>query len=293
MITEICDRLHFPQEATRTFGDCLTCILAEERTSAWLSQARELYFSDTPEAHTELLRRVSEETGIHRYTVDMVFLLFCIPWLREAYRNAGLPEELLWETMSDLRSKLMECKAVHDLWGNFVAYWYRGFFTLQRFRLGRLEFEHKPYPGEDYRGIVRRGDQVVNCHIPSGSPLTTQSVLESLGRAYDFYRDELRDGKLVVICHSWLLYPPHYGVFPEDSNLRKFYDLFQVTHWEPDEKNSDFWRIFNRFYDESWKNAPADTALRRNFLRYFEQSGTMGNGYGVLLFDGNTVLTGP
>lgn len=290
MIAEICRRLHFPPEAEVSLCAHLARIMEQEAAAGWLAQARELYFSGAPEGHAELLQRIADKTGIHRYAVDLVFLLWCVPRLREKYREAGLPGELLWETMSDLRSKLMECKAVHGLWGNFVAYWYRGFYTLQRFRLGRLEYEIKPYPDEEYKGIVRKGEPVINCHIPSGSPLTQEAVLISLARAFDFYRDYHRSGKLVVICHSWLLYPPHYEVFPRNSNLRGFYDLFEVTHWERDEENRDFWRIFDRFYDESWRDSPADTTLRRNFLRYFEQGGTMGNGHGVLLFDGERIL---
>lgn len=288
MIAEICEKLGFPTEAVGALRESFGKI--REQAAPLLSQARELYFSQAPEGHTELLQRIAEETGIHRYTVDLVFLLYCIPRLMEAYRNAGLPEDLLWETMSDLRSKLWECKAVHGLWGNFVAYWYRGFFTLQRFRLGRLEFEIKPYPGEAFKGLVRQADPVINCHIPSGAPLTREAVVDSLKRAYHFYGDLHRDGKLVIICHSWLLYPPHYDVFPRGSNLRKFYNLFEVTHWEQDAENKDFWRIFDRFYDESWRDSPSDTTLRRNFLRYFEQGGTMGNGHGVLLFDGKRII---
>ena len=35
---------------------------------------------------------------------------------------------------------------------------------------------------------------------------------------------------------------------------------------------------------------PQDTRLRRNFLHYFREGGTLGEGHGILLFDGEKLI---
>ena len=32
-----------------------------------------------------------------------------------------------------------------------------------------------------------------------------------------------------MVCHSWLIYPPHGELFPAGSNMRKFYELFTIV----------------------------------------------------------------
>ena len=135
---------------------------------------------------------------------------------------------------------------------------------------------------------LKKGDVVYNCHIPSGSPLAPEAVMDSLRRAHAFYQPE--NGVLPVICHSWLLYPPHKKVFPPASNLLRFAEMFDVTESEVSPDYNDFWRIFHCPYHASLKNLPRRTELQRNFAAYLQQGNQMGLGLGVLLFDGKTIL---
>ena len=38
--------------------------------------------------------------------------------LRENYRAAGLTDELFWDTIADLKFKLIECHDVYGIWGH-------------------------------------------------------------------------------------------------------------------------------------------------------------------------------
>ena len=64
---------------------------------------------------------------------------------RRDYLAQGVCEEIFWDTFCDLRYKLLECKTIHGVWGNFVASWYPIFYTCQIVKLGRLEFENAVY----------------------------------------------------------------------------------------------------------------------------------------------------
>ena len=73
--------------------------------------------------------------------------------------------------------------------------------------------------------------------------------------------------------------------------MRKFYELFDVVESEVQEDNEDFWRVFNREYSpEILDQVPADTTLRHRFLEFLRTGRIMGNGYGILLFDGEKIL---
>jgi len=60
--------------------------------------------------------------------------------LRVMYEKNGIPLDVYYDTMRDLRYKLMECYKMHGVWGSFVASWFCGAFVLDRFEIGRLQY---------------------------------------------------------------------------------------------------------------------------------------------------------
>lgn len=295
MIANTMERLGFPSEAVASLQAACDRILAEPKAQVWIEQAKTLLFDGAEKEFLVPLEKLALVSDVDRRTSDMVFLLLCIELLKERYAVEGLPEELLWNTMMDLRYKLMECMQIHGVWGTFVTSWYGNFYRLGRFALGRLQYEKKPFRFEEgmcYRGLVRAGDLVLHTHIPSSGPLLYEDVMDSLRRAYDFYREDLREGKLVFDCSSWLLYPPYFKtVFAEGSNLHRFGSLFDVIQEKEDTEYADFWRVFGLPYsDENLLAAPTDTSLRRRMKDYLLSGGKMGSGYGVILFDGEKII---
>ena len=288
MIKEFGEKTGFPPEAI-AFLEEKFCIMQQKEMMNPLYAAMDNFFFETDRGYFERLQEISKKTEIHRMTVDMIFLILCAKPLHYIYRQEKLGEELFWDTMCDLQYKLMECKQVFNVWGTFVTGWFQRFYLCERFKLGRLQYETAPFPYESYKGILKKDDTVYNCHIPSCGALTPDAILDSLKRAYAFYKP--KDGILPVVCDSWLLYPPHKDVFPTGSNLSKFAALFDVIDSAASENNHDFWRIFGCNYSPDLKALPNDTKLRRNFIDYLSQGNHMGCGFGVLLFDGEKIMT--
>ena len=141
-------------------------------------------------------------------------------------------------------------------------------------------------------GDVDEGDPLVMIHIPSSGPLLQEEVMDSLKRAYGFYKDRFTDGIVRFFTHSWLIYPPHVEqVFPKNSNLQKFASLFRIAFTDVQENNHDFWRVFYCDYDENnLDSVPQDTALQRNLLAFIKQGNKMGNGLGMILHDENGII---
>ena len=88
-----------------------------------------------------------------------------------------------------------------------------------------------------------------------------------------------------------MIYPKHKEIYGENSNLRKFYELFDIIDAVENQSNHNFWRIFNVDYSpETLDSAPEDTSLQRGFEAYIKQGNCMGTGKGVLLFDGEKII---
>ena len=121
---------------------------------------------------------------------------------------------------------------------------------------------------------------VLSCHIPASGPLLLDEVEESFKLAYDFFKIS---GPMVVVCSSWLLYPPFYEeVFKKGSNLSKFYELFDVVDSNERAITADAWRVFGTLETDLDK-LPQETTLQRNLLAFLKAGNSMGGGYGVLV----------
>lgn len=200
------------------------------------------------------------------------------PELEADYRKQKWGPQLFSGFLADLESKLREYYTIHGLWGTDKEDWYERFFDFTIVSLGRLEFEATLWDLADQPDRVKRGDPTFKCHIPSTGPLPRDAVLNSLRRAYRFFDQK---GDMVIQCKSWILYPPHYPLFPEDGNLRAFQDLFRVVEVH-ERGDRDLWRIFGRDWADPVKR-PLDTTLRRNFARWLEEGHVMGTGFGYLI----------
>lgn len=287
MLKTLCDELDFPEEAGTYFASLERRIQAQETLVSVMEAAKQDYFEEGLQ-HLELLAEVAERMDAHPYSIHMLLLLRCAPDLRKVYEARGWEDSLFLETMGDLRCKMLECRRLYDVWGTCVLHWFRPFFRCDRVALGRLQFERRPWYGPGCEPWLTEGEPAWWCHIPSGAPCRPEDVLDSLRRAYAFFGFD--GGIFAVSCKSWMLYPPHVPLFPEGGNLAEFHKNFHVFFQE-ERENTDLWRIFGRKELGDPCTLPQETTLQRNFAAWLSGGNRMGIGTGLLLFDGNTVLT--
>lgn len=239
---------------------------------------------------------LGEEYGENEFTIEFVFILNCMPILKERYDKAGIPEKIFWDSADDLRCKLLECIKCKEVPGTFVAGWNDGFIKMTRFAYGRFQYELSEF-NFDFDFItscgkrVSRGDTLVNFHIPSsGIPLTDEVRLASYKEAYEHYKHLFPDGKVVFCCGSWLLYPRHKEFLPENSNILKFMSDFEMVSWADKEGFSNDWRVFDKYAGLPYDQLPRDTSLRRAYADWLVKTGKAGDGYGVIVFDGEKII---
>lgn len=152
----------------------------------------------------EYLVRVDALTkdGYHRYTAELLFWLYTIPFMKEQYVSRGISEDMLWESMTDIPCKMRECRELYGVTGVYCD-WFFIFTAIRIFRFGRLEFEVTTFTPESYSraGVeLNKGDTVYFCHIPSGGRLTEELCLESYKRAYEFFKPQLKSNILPIVC---------------------------------------------------------------------------------------------
>ena len=238
------------------------------------------------EIFEENIKQISKNADIHEYTGALILLLCLTKKLREYYRETGISDDIFRNTVLDLRYKLDECICVHGVVGTFVLKWFWGFFKLERFALGRLQFEVVNF-GADYEidGVKLTPDtRVLNIHIPrTGTRLDHDSVLASYKLAADFYRAELGE-KIAFVCSSWLLFPRHREMLSATSNLIAFIDDFEIISSGEYSNYGEVWRLFDKMYDGDVTHLPADSSLRRAYINLISHGEKTGWGKGVFLY---------
>lgn len=232
-------------------------------------------------------REVGRQIRTHPYTMELLLHLCMTKTLKERYLARGLSLQIFRDTVLDLRYKLEECKAVFGICGSFVAPWFAGFFKLTRFALGRLQFELVDCPWaytHDGR-TVRKGDPVINIHIPrTGTPMDEKSVEASLAQAAAFFKNQI-SGDTAFVCHSWLLYPAHEQMLDEKTNVRKFMARFDILEYaDHDDTHPDLWRLMDRKYTGDPDDLPYDSSLRRAYVDRLKSGGKTGWGHGIFFY---------
>ena len=291
------DKTSFPDEAKVYFTELADRVKAgyEEEFDSFI--AHYVKHIDT-DVIREKLHSFADKTGENYYSCWMLLLLIASEEAKKKYDKRGVTDEVFYDTFSDLRCKVIECKNVKGVWGTFVAGWYGLFFTCRIIKFGRFEYEDgefemmNPYELGDIK--ITNGTPIKGIHIPSsGEPFDMEARLKSYKMAYDFYTKETGLDKLYCDCGSWLLFPDYRNVFPEGGCARDFMEDFDIIRRRPEEDFGDDWRVFGAAADNKIpvEDYPEDTRMRRAFKKYILEGGEFGEGVGIIVFDGEKLLT--
>ena len=228
-------------------------------------------------------RKAGRIVDVHNHTTDLLLYICLSRHLRTLYAERGIDDAIWHDSMLDLRYKLEECKHVRGVCGMFVAFWMPGWFKMTRFALGRLQFEVVDF-GREYQKdgkSLGKESKVLNMHIPrSGQPLSKALCEDSFARAKAFFADQFSEGEVPFVCHSWLLYPCMSEFVPENSNVRRFMEEFDILSWDHSDGES-LWCLFDTA-ERNPARLPTNTSLRRAFVERLQSGGRVGWGYGIL-----------
>lgn len=297
-IVSFMERYHYPEIAVKEFTRIEKRLDAEKDFGDRFDAILNGYMFPEADGLGQALdevKKLGEEYGENEYTIQFMLILNCMPILKERYDAAGIDEKIFWASADDLRCKLLECIKCKEVPGTFVAGWNDGFLKMDRFAYGRFQYEIRKYDF-DFDFItrtghrVRRGDTLINFHIPSsGVPLTDEVRLSSYKEAYKHFVHLFPDGKVIFCCGSWLLYPKHREFLPENSNILKFMSDFEIVSWSEYDHFSNDWRVFDKYAGLPYDQLPRDTSLRRAYADWLVKTGKGGDAFGVIVFDGERI----
>ncbi len=242
------------------------------------------------------VQAISEAINIPYESFYFYFLMRSSEQLLEKYKEKGIVEEYFWDASVDLRCKLRESKDTDGIYAAKYIDWHTAFFKLTRFALGRFQYEIIPYINEAYEknGLtVRHGEPVLNIHIPASGPLTREARFDSYTKAFRFFTSRYQgsfSAFIPCVCRTWLLFPEHLTMLPELSNILSFMSDFDIID---SKKFEDFphasW-IFGSSANLPPDQLPCDSSLRRAYIERLRRGEPMGNGFGILLYDGEKIL---
>ncbi len=290
----------YPQECRLQLLDAYDKILRCPGAIAVLEQLlRDYAATNAPSREHTLLQSeiIAREAGILEDEASFLVYACFSKHLRQLYQAKGIPLNIWQNSMEDLRIKALECKKVKGHWGSFVSGWFTGWFDCTRFALGRLQFEVRNHLQSygSYRGhgitLDSPEEPVIFVHIPSGSRLPYEEVMDSYKQAYQWYREYHRDGKLVFACHSWLMYDAMPEIAGQNTNTYRFIMDYETVSSHEDPHFEDCWRLFDVPYTGDPSLLPRNGSLRKRYAEYLEAGNLAGVGYGIAIFDGEKILT--
>jgi hypothetical protein len=283
---EMCDRIGFEKNIKADIISAFKQIKEKQQALDLLYLASSESLNDNIDK--DKLYKIEKLTGIHPYTVHAVVVVYSVITTEENCKQKGMPSEMFDWILYDIKCKADETKTVHGISGIEFFGWFNAMLSLKRLCFGRLQYEI--IPAKYDFGEFKKGDSILNFHIPSGLPLTEDSVIDSFKKAHAFYDDLKKNSVLPLTCNSWLLHPATVEhCFKEGSNLRKFYDMFTIMGMDVDDKNSNFWRVCGCNMDK-FDTAPEETSLQRNLKNMIRSGVNMGHGFGYILFDGEKIV---
>ena len=156
------------------------------------------------------------------------FLYMC-ERLSERYKEKGVGDEILLDTLGDIGRWL-------DVWSGLEGglylgelHWLRLHMGMGLFKLGRLQFafgkSHCDIPEKN----IKKGDNVIEVHIPRTGPLEREECERSFEIAKEFFAKYYPEYEYKYFtCHSWLMDESLKALLPPESNIIKFQDMFEV-----------------------------------------------------------------
>ena len=259
---QLCQKINMPQEITRTLTalheslenyPCLDLIMEEAHWTEGLQQLKEALGEDPD--------------GMKR----LCSMLRCALRIRPEYSQLGISEEIYVDTMAAFSRFVREHMESYGRYGFDRGFWTTRQVSAKLFRIGQMEYELTTFHGEP----------AVSLHIPTDADLRPEvlvpSMKEGLAEFFRLFPD--RTGRKVY-CHSWLLSPLLKDFLPEQSNILRFQELFDIT---PDENPANdvlLWVFKNPKLPK--EDYPEDTSLQRKLKRFFLDGGQFINALGYL-----------
>ena len=167
---------------------------------------------------------------------NLLQVLYLCEKTKELYQARGIPREILMDTLSDIVTWTNTWSGIRD--GLYLGElsWLKRHLEGKLFRLGRLQFCMGHAEQDIPQANVKKGDSVIEIHIPEGDAMTAEACDASIARAREFFGTYFPEFDYKCFtCHSWLLDPTLAEILKPESNILTFQSRFTVTESDADD----------------------------------------------------------
>lgn len=187
------------------------------------------------------------------------------------YKAKNIPDPVFYDTLSDIG---IWCRD-DDNKGLKNYLWIQHHVAFELFKIGRLQFEilKCSNPTLNYSKLpFKRGDTVINIHIPACGKLDINECKKSLYDAVSFFKTYFPELKWeYFLCESWLVYGNNDKFMDKNSNILNFTKLFTVNYSVHDEYQT-YERLYNLkhtpVFRSQIKRLPERTSLQKRAKEY-------------------------
>lgn len=230
------------------------------------------------------LHLLAKDMDIHKYTVEMLYILWLMPDLKAHYLQENIPMQYYDSFAENLKAYAVSCKTTHGVWGTNIAWWLMDFFRLKLFSIGRLQFRRRKFRKD--MGSYSQGAYYIDVHIPGGAPLTPELCAASYAEAADFFRQRYGMEKILFGCHSWIISPEIKAILPEKSNILAFGRHYTVYETRTDPNSSAVSFIFNiPGVPADLDSLPEATSLQKAIKQHLKAGKTINTAFGIMDYE--------
>ena len=164
---------------------------------------------------------------------NLVSYLFLCEKTAKEYEKLGIPEDVLIATLEDIKTWCINWSNVKgELYLGELS-WLGRHLSAKLFRLGRLQYCMAGAEHDIPKYGIKKGDPVIEVHIPEGGRLSVEECEKSLALAREFFKKYFPDYTYSVFtCHSWLLDDTMKKYLSENSGIVTFGDMFDKVETE-------------------------------------------------------------
>lgn len=161
--------------------------------------------------------------------INLLSFLFMCEKVKTIYQQKNIPENVLLDTLKDIVNwTKVYSKIKNSLYLGEIA-WLKRHMTARLFRLGRLQFAFGVCPIDYPKFNLKKGDNVVEVHIPEGEKICVESCERSFSLAKEFFDKYFPNYDYTCFaCESWLLDKKLNNYLDSNSNIVKFASRFEV-----------------------------------------------------------------
>lgn len=155
------------------------------------------------------------------------------------------------------------------LWGSY-------FVNVKLIEIDRLQYGYCKYSP-----ITKQEELCIKIHIPSGKKLEIKEVKVSLNKSKELISKYFKLDNPKYYCESWLLSNQVRNMLDNNSNIAKFYNMFDII--EGEECIDDILNfVYNVKECYNYKDLVENTSLQRKIKQFLIEGEKINLGIGIL-----------